>query len=235
MYHLYADDSQLYVSFKLGSDDPLSSAQYSIETCAKEINNWMILNDLKLNEEKTELPLLNSRYRPSPSLEFVRVGGETIQPSSSVRNLGVVLDPGVDMKDHIKKICKTCHFHWTNISKIRSYLEQDSTEAIIHAFVTTNVDYCNAILYGLSKVLLSHVQLVQNRAARIITFTKKYEHTCMTPSLMALHWLPVEYRIIYKILLLVYKAINGFSPSYISNLLSFCSSSYSLRSCTNKL
>ena len=57
----------------------------------------------------------------------------------------------------------------------------------------------------------------------------------ITPSLMDLHWLPVEYSIIYKILLLVYKAINGLSPSYISNLLSFCSSSYSFRSCSNKL
>ena len=92
---------------------------------------------------------------------------------------------------------------------------------------------CNAILYGLPKVLLNRLQLVQNRAARIVTFTKKYEH--ITPSVMDLHWFPVEYRIIYKILLLVYKAINGLSPSYISNLLSFCSSSYSLRSCSNKL
>ena len=50
-----------------------------------------------------------------------------------------------------------------------------------------------------------------------------------------LHWLPIEYRIIYKISLLVYKAINGLSPSYMSNLLSFCSSSYSLRSCSNTL
>ena len=68
---------------------------------------------------------------------------------------------------------------------------------------------------------------------RIVTFTKKYEH--ITPILIDLHWLPVEYRITYKILLLVYKAINGLSPSYISNLLSFCTSSYSLRSCSNKL
>ena len=87
MYHLYADDTQLYVSFKLGSDDLLSSVKSRIETCVQEINNWMILNGLKLNEEKTELLLLSSRYRPSPSLELVRVGGETIQPSSSVRNL----------------------------------------------------------------------------------------------------------------------------------------------------
>ena len=98
--------------------------------------------------------------------------------------------------------------------------------------MTTNLDYCNAILHGLPKVLLNRLQLVQNRAAFIVTFTEKYEH--MTPSLIDLHWLPDEYRIIYKILLLVYKAINGLSPSYISNLLSFCSSSYSLRSCWNK-
>jgi len=92
-------------------------------------------------------------------------------------------------------------------------LDRESTEAIIHAFVTTNLDYCNAILYGLPKVLLNRLQLVQNRAARIVTFTKKYED--ITPSLIDLHWLPVDYRISDKILLLVYKAINGFSPSYI--------------------
>ena len=119
------------------------------------------------------------------------------------------------------------------ISKIRTYLDRESTEAIIHAFVTTNLDYCNAIPYGLPKVLLNRLHLVQNRTARIVTFTKKYEH--ISPSLIDLHWLPGEYRIIYKILLLVDKAINGLSPSYISNLLSFCSSSYSLRSCSNKL
>ena len=128
------------------------------------------------------------------------------------------------MEDHIKKIRKTWHFHLlTNISKIRTYLDRESTEAIIHVFVTTNLEYCNAILNGLPKVLLNRPQLVQNRAPRIVTFTKKYEH--ITPSLIDLHWLPAKYRIIYKILLLVYKAVNGLSPSYISNLLSFCSSS----------
>ena len=77
--------------------------------------------------------------------------------------------------------------------------------------MTTNLDYCNAILHGLPKVLLNRLQLVQNRAAFIVTFTEKYEH--MTPSLIDLHWLPFEYRIIYKILFLVYRAINGLSPS----------------------
>ena len=61
---------------KLGSDDLFSLAKSSIEIFVQEINNWMILNGLKLKEEKTELLLFSSRYRPSPSLEFVRVGGE---------------------------------------------------------------------------------------------------------------------------------------------------------------
>ena len=105
------------------------------------------------------------------------------------------------MENRIKKICKTRHFHLTDLSKIRTYLDRESSEAIIHAIVTTNLDYCNAILYGLPKLLLNRLQLVQNRAARVVTFTKKYEH--ITRSLIDLHWLPVEYRIIYKILLLV--------------------------------
>ena len=190
-------------------------------------------NGLKLNEEKTGLLLLSSRYRPSPSLEFVRIGDEIVHPSSSVRNLGEMFNSSVGMEGHIKKKCKSCHFHLTNIGRLRSYLYRESTEAIIHTFVTTNLDYGNAFMYGLAKVLLNRLQLVHNGAARIVTFTKRYEH--ITPSLIDLHWLPVEYRIKFKILFLVYEAINGFSPSYISNLLSFYSSSYSLRSCSNKL
>ena len=68
--------AQLYVSCKLGSGDLLSWAKSSIEICVKAINDWMILYGVKLNEEKTELLLLSSRYQPSPSLEFVRVRDE---------------------------------------------------------------------------------------------------------------------------------------------------------------
>ena len=92
-----------------------------------------------------------------------------------------------------KTTLKRCTRHLTNISKIRTYLDRESTEAIIHAFVTTNLDYCNAILYGLPQVLLNRQQLVvQNTgAARIVTFTKKYEH--ITSSLIDLYWLPVAF------------------------------------------
>ena len=153
----------------------------------------------------------------------------------TVRYLGVILDPSEDIEHHIKKIYKTCHFHLTNISRIRTciWIVNLLKQLFMLSWLPTWITVSNAILYGLSKVLLNCLQLVQNRAARIVTFTKKYEH--IAPSLIDLHWSPVEYRIIYKISFLVYKAINRFAPSYISNLLSFCNSSFSLRSCSNKL
>ena len=82
MYQLYADDTQLNVSFKFGRGDPLSSAKSSIEICVQEINDWMIFNGLKLNDEKTELVLLSSRHWPSPALEFVRVVDQIVHQST---------------------------------------------------------------------------------------------------------------------------------------------------------
>ena len=97
------------------------------------------------------------------------------------------------------------------------------------AFVRSRLDYCNSLLYGLSNYHISKLEGVQNAAARLITSTKKYDH--ITPVLYNLHWLPVFYRIYFKILIITFKAIYNMSPSYISNLVSIKSCSvYSLRS-----
>ena len=88
---------------------------------------------------------------------------------------------------------------------------------VIHAFVTNRIDFCNSLLYGLPDCELKKVQRVQNAAARLLTSTRKYDH--ITPVLRELHWLPVKYRIQFKILLLTFKAIHGMAPDYISRLL----------------
>ena len=80
---------------------------------------------------------------------------------------------------------------------------------------------------------MKRLQNVQNTAARIVCRIGKYER--ITPVLVDLHWLPVHYRIVFKILLLVYKSINGMSPGYLSDLLQFCKSSRSLRSVSDEL
>ena len=109
---------------------------------------------------------------------------------------------------------------------VRYYLSQDTCEILVHAFISSKLDHCNSLLHGLPKYLFARLQAVQNAAARVVT--PKHNH--MTPILINLHWLPVEFRITFKVLLLVYKALHGLAPSYISDLLNFKTYFRSLRS-----
>ena len=128
------------------------------------------------------------------------------------------------MDSHINQVCKTAFYHIHNIRRISKYLSQESLKTLVHAFVTSRLDYCNSLLYGLPKYHISKLQRVQNAAARLVTNTKKYDH--ITPVLFNLHWLPVFYGIGFKILMLTFKAIYSMSPSYISNLVSIMSGSF---------
>ncbi len=101
-------------------------------------------------------------------------------------------------------------------------------EKLINTFVFSRIDYCNALLAGVSKTTLSKLQSVQNSAARILTGTKTSEH--ISPVLESLHWLPVRFRIDFKILMLTYKALHGLAPHYLSQLLSVYTPSRDLRS-----
>ena len=117
--------------------------------------------------------------------------------------------------------------------KYTKNLLQLSPIRIIHAFITSKLDYCNAILYGLPQAQLDKLQRMQNTAARIVSKTKKSQH--ITPVLRSLHWLPIHKRIVFKLLLLTYKALNGQAPSYISELLTKYKPSRNLRSGTKYL
>ena len=83
-------------------------------------------NGLKLNQDKTKLVFISTKSRSKPSLEFIQVGDEKIQPKSSARNLGVTIDQCLDLTDHVKKICLSCHYHLRNIAKIRKYLSEEA-------------------------------------------------------------------------------------------------------------
>ena len=231
-YHLYADDTQLYLSFKLTPTE-LPSSIAKIEACVSEIDSWMVCNKLKLNRGKTELLILSARHRPPPSIEYVDVSGERIESSPSARNIGVIFDEHMSLDKHVTSTCKACFFHLRNISKIRDCLSVADTEKLVHAFITSKLDNTNSLLYGLPKFLIDRLQNVQNAAARVVTRTRKYDH--IKPVLKQLHWLPVSQRIDYKILLLTFKALNGQAPSYITELLKPYVPTRNLRSSSKNL
>ena len=101
---------------------------------------------------------------------------------------------------------------------IRKYLTKECTETLIHAFISSRLDYCNSLLFGVPECHLHKLQRVQNAAARLIFQESRFCH--ITPLLKSLHWLPVKYRIVFKIILITFKAIHGLAPAYISELIS---------------
>ena len=216
-FHLYADDSQLYKTFSTSCMSQLDNAKSTLEACIIEIDKWMLQNSLKMNGDKTETILLSSSFRPRPSIDSVSIAGHDVFFSKKARNIGVILDENISLDHHIASICKSFFFHLRNISKIRKHISVRACETLVHNFISSKLDFCNSLLYGLSKSSLQKLQLVQNAAARVLTFSHKHEH--ISPILCRLHWLPIEQRIQCKILLLTFKILNNCAPSYLSDLL----------------
>ena len=213
-YHIYADDTQLYCSFDLKSPSETIS---SISACISDIRTWMIRNKLKINDDKTEFLLITSpRAKFSENIEL-SIGQANIIPSNSCKSLGVMLDNHFTMDAQIKHLCRSIHFHLRNIGAIRSLLTVSATEQLVHSLVTSRLDYCNSLLYGIPGYQKDCLQRMQNIAARIVTRCDRRDH--ITPVLKSLHWLPVKYRIDFKILLLVYKCLNDLAPSYLMELI----------------
>ena len=141
---------------------------------------------------------------------------ETVSCSPSARNIGVIFDQSLCMVPHVNAVCQSSFFHLRNIGFIRKYLTYDAAKIIIHAFVVSKLDYCNSLLYGLPSYLIRKLQHVQNSAARLVNQCPRFCH--ITPVLRDLHWLPVSFRIEFKIMLITYKVLHDRAPIYIQEL-----------------
>ena len=228
MHHSYADDTQIYITIKPSTDNWLGAVA-KIESCVVDVKSWMERNMLKLNDDKTELIVYTPKNRQHLCKDVsVTIGDSIVTPKAHVKNLGVIFDQSLSMKKHINYVSKTCHYHHRNISRIRRYLTDEACKTMVQALVTSRLDHGNVLSHGLPNTTISVLQRVQNTAARIITRTPKRDH--ITPVLRKLHWLPVEKRLLYKVLLYTYKALHGLSPSYVCDLIVPYKPTRSLRS-----
>ncbi len=87
----------------------------------------------------------------------------------------MLFDSNLSFDSHVSSICKTAFFNLKNISKLRPMLSMSNAEILIHAFMTSMLDYCNALLGGCSARLINKLQMVQNTAARVLIRTRKYD------------------------------------------------------------
>ena len=132
------------------------------------------------------------------------------------------------MEKFVTQKCRSASFALHRIGKIRSYLDKQTAERLVHAFVMCHIDFCNSLLQGLSARQIQRLQIIQNSAARLVTRTKKYQS--ISPVLHSLHWLPVHYRIMFKVLLLSFQCFHDLAPAYLSELLTIYKPGMNLRS-----
>ena len=212
-FQLFADDTQFY--FTLNN---VTRVEEKLSTIMEDVGNWMKSKHLKLNAEKTECLIVgkNSDLR---RFEFSTLcaNNSDLEPKNSIRDLGVIFDNQLSFHDQIVQLVRNAGYHLRNIAFVRKYLDMKTTKMLVYNHIISRLDYCNSLYYCLPNFLLRKLQLIMNRAARLITGLSPRER--ITPILMKLHWLPIKARIEYKICTMVYQAVRQGKPAYLRDKL----------------
>jgi hypothetical protein len=215
-FHLYADDTQLYISFTPGDHATTLS---HLSSTLDAVHSWLSSNRLVVNAAKTEYLLVGTNCQRAKVISSsVTFKGNALSPSHVVRNLGVTLDSSLTLTKHISSVSQSSYHVIRQLRQIRSSLDHNSSVLLANALVTSKLDFCNSLYYGLPESSIHRLQLIQNSLARVICpYVKRRDH--ITPTLRKLHWLPITSRIKYKIALITYKTLHHKSPSYLHSLL----------------
>jgi len=231
-FHLYADDTQLYISFSASDSQPsLTTLSSKLDT----LHAWLTCNRLTVNPAKTEYLIIGTPQQRSKLLSStISFQNLPITPTTSARNLGVIFDLDLSYKKQITSVCQTSYLYIRQLRQIRSTLDTNSAILLANALVSSRLDYCNSLYYGLPDTSINRLQRVQNSLARVVLPSfKRHDH--ITPALQKLHWLPVKDRITFKIATLTFKTLHYQQPLYLLDLISRHKPSRALRSSSQQL
>ena len=233
-YHQYADDTQLFYAL---SASEIDSGLTVVEECTRAVKRWFLENDLLLNADKSEVMFIgtSAQLQKTDHIRSVNVADAELPVSKKLKPLGVVLDNQPNMFDHVSLVAKACNYHIWALQHIRHLLTEEVAHALARSIAASKLDYCNAVLHGAPQKNIAVLQRAQNNLARVMLQRPKNAH--VTPLLKSLHWLPVDQRIRYKLVLLTYKVKVSRTPDYLSKLKSEWTTftSMSLRSSSRTL
>jgi len=177
------------------------------------VKNWTTLNLLKLNFKKAEMLIVHSSKLSQciPEIMNIKVGSSSLGAVESVRNVGTTFDCNFTTEKNINRVIKTS---FGNIKKMRKYATTDATKLLAINLVLSHLDYTNSLYQGLLKSCIKRLQQVQNATIRMVFNVSRDSEL-----IGKLHWLPVNIRIEYKVLVLIYNAITGQAPKYVFDML----------------
>ena len=200
------------------------------ESCLASVQSWISRNKLKLNPDKTEFLLTGNEQQRGKYLSMfpIELLGVKTYPAKSACSLGVIFDKNLNFRSHISAICSSCIYHIWDLRHIRRHLDLDSAKLLANALESSRLDYCNSLLSRIAETDLTKLQRVLNRLARVVPKSPPFIRS--VPLLRSLRWLPVKYRVHFKICLLTYKALNEEQPVYLRSLIATSLPSRSLRS-----
>ena len=217
-YHTYADDTIIYFDF-----DPKDIVEVNarLHTIMSKVTEWMNSRRLKINVDKTKLiffPTASSKNFINENYDCFDFQGQNIQPSSEVKILGFTLDSSLNLRAHINSVIKKCNFAIYNLKHIRDFIPRKLFITVVQSEILSRIDYCNALYINLPKSELNRLQLIINKAVRLIFSLPR--SASITPYLKnRLHWLPIGPRVDFKVLLLAKKANESNRPGYLKELI----------------
>jgi exonuclease III len=222
----YADDQQIYKTFKTGQQVEILSVK--LQECFKLIQQWMADYCLKLNPTKTQIMVLSH----PKILNSIMIRGAQLTDKvcirfvSTAKSLGIYMDEQLTMQPQVMALKRDCFRLIRNIRKMSFILSKDQLKLVMNSLVVCRLDYCNALYYGINEKYLDEMQRIQNAAGKVVYGLHKHDH--IGDTLKDLHWLPIRERITYKILLLVYKSLNGMGPAYLQDMLKYANFNHNI-------
>lgn len=220
----YADDHKVAFKIRAGDHHSEEIVRQKLTDCLNDIVSWMTRFKLKMNNSKTEIIIYGTRHQLKKlNISSVNVGGVEVNCVDNVRDLGVQMTSTLSFDIHIQKKCQIAHMQLRNLKAIRKHLTQKSAEILVHGLIHSHLDFCIGLFADIPAYQLD----VQNYAARIVTRAAYYQSSAEI--LKSLHWLPIRARIMYKVIVTVFRVANGTAPLYLRKLFTKCQSQYRKR------
>ena len=214
-FHNYADDIQIWSSYDPKSSTDEVACRNRLSYAFDVISRWMHDHFLKLNSSKTVFLPISRDPNALTLCQPFQLGEALILPSSESRNLGVLFQTNFSFSNHISKVRQACFLQLRRLQLCRDFVPSSLLKTLVHAFITSRVDFCNSLYYGLPVHQIRRLQSVLNASAKFITRRKKFDSA--SAALKQLHWLPMDKRIIYKLSITAFHLYNRtkFFPSYL--------------------
>ena len=190
-----------------------------LQHCLMGVSAWVTGSKLKLNHSKTEFLIIGTKLHRNKFLNNFPclIQGQKTNPSASAKNLGVMFDSSLHFQKHISQTCRACFYHICDLRWIRKSLSLNLAKQIAVALVSSKIYYCDSLFHNMHEKEITRLQRVQNCLARVVTRAPRFSFS--VPILKRLHWLPVKFRIHFKMCAITFWTIKDNQPTYLADLL----------------